>query len=288
MRPANLKSQLFLDSGDPAETEHALRILGFLDGQTTNPTLIAKHPEAKQRLEEGRKFTSDEIFRFYRNQVEKISKLIPDGSVSIEVYADAQTTAAQMLTQGFDMFSWIPNVHIKYPTTAAGLGAAEQSVQKSLRVNMTLCFSQAQAAAVYAATHGAKPGAVFVSPFIGRLDDQGINGMDLIKNIAHMYKTGNGHVAILAASVRSLNHFLYALQLGTDIITAPLALYKEWAAAGMPLPDEHFHYDISTLKPIPYQQLNVSQPWNTFDIVHPLTQAGIVKFSTDWNSLVQD
>ena len=91
--------------------------------------------------------------------------------------------AEDMLPQGREMFSWIPNAHIKFPTSHEGLKAADQAVQEGLRVNLTLCFSQEQAAAVYAATKGAKKGDVFVSPFIGRLDDRGENGMDLIANI---------------------------------------------------------------------------------------------------------
>src|SRR3989344_4842731 len=102
--------------------------------------------------------------------------------------------------QGKEMFSWIPNAHVKYPTTKAGLEAAHRSIQEGMRVNMTLVFTQEQAAAVYAATKGAKRGDVFVSPFIGRLDDRGENGMDLIKNIIKMYRGGDGHVLILGAS----------------------------------------------------------------------------------------
>ena len=88
------------------------------------------------------------------------------------------------------MFGWIPNAHVKFPTSAEGLKAAEKAIGLGLRVNMTLCFSQAQAAAVYAATRGARKGQVFVSPFIGRLDDRGENGMDLIANILRMYAKG--------------------------------------------------------------------------------------------------
>ncbi|HXE09999.1 MAG TPA: transaldolase family protein, partial [Verrucomicrobiae bacterium] len=144
MRPQGLKAKIFLDSGDPAETKAALALLGFLDGQTTNPTLVAKNPYARERFEKGDKFTEDEILDFYKQVVIDISDLIPDGSVSIEVHADQTTTAEQMLAQGREMFRWIPNAHIKYPTTMAGLTAAEQSVHDGLRVNMTLCFSQEQ------------------------------------------------------------------------------------------------------------------------------------------------
>ncbi|MCH7552170.1 transaldolase, partial [Patescibacteria group bacterium] len=170
MKPQTLKTKIFLDSGDPKDTESILSLLGFLDGQTTNPSLIAKSPGAMERLKRGEKFSKKELFDFYKETVQKISLLIPEGSVSIEVYADTGTLAEEMFTQGKEMFSWIKNAHIKYPTNKEGLKAAKRSVKKGMRVNMTLCFTQEQAAAVYSATMGAKKGDVFVSPFIGRLD----------------------------------------------------------------------------------------------------------------------
>ena len=149
---------------------------------------------AKNPATAGKKFTKEEIFSFYRSIVEQISDLIPNGSVSVEVYADRDTSAEEMLKQGKELFSWIPNAHIKYPITKEGLEAAQKSVAEGMRVNMTLCFTQEQAAAVYGATKGAKKGDVFVSPFVGRLDDIGENGMDLVKNILESYRLGNGHV----------------------------------------------------------------------------------------------
>lgn len=243
--------KIFLDSGDVEETKQAINLLDSLDGQTTNPTLIAKNPAAT-----GKKFTKEEIFSFYRSVVEQISKLIPQGSVSIEVYADKTTGAEEMFKQGKEMFSWIPNAHIKYPITKAGLEAAKKSVKAGMRVNMTLCFSLEQAAAVYAATKGAKKGDVFVSPFVGRLDDQGENGMDLVRNILEMYRQGDGHVQVLTASVRNPGHFLKAKSLGSDIITAPLRVLKQWAD-------------------------------QDYDIKHELTDAGIERFAKDWNNLIK-
>ena len=284
MRPNNLKTKIFLDSGDPKETREIIKLLGFLDGQTTNPTLISKNPEAKARLEKGKKFTKEEIYSFYKSVVKEISLLIPDGSVSVEVYADKQTGTEQMLREGKEMFSWIPNAHIKYPTTGEGLASAERSAQEGMRVNMTLCFSQEQAAAVYAASKGAQKGQVFVSPFVGRLDDIGENGMDLIKNIITMYKKGDGHVEVLAASIRSMDHFLYSLKLRSDIITAPFKILKEWGQKGMPIRDD-FIYKTS-LRPIPYQQIDLNKPWQQYNIDHELTDKGMERFSLDWNSLV--
>jgi transaldolase len=287
MRPANLKTKIFLDGGDPDETRQCLALLGFLDGQTTNPTLISKNPKAKARLESGKKFRREEILDFYREVVTEISGLLPHGSVSVEVYADPGTTSEVMLAQGREMFSWIPNAHVKFPTSAEGLKAAERAVDDRLRVNMTLCFTQAQAAAVYAATHGARRGDVFVSPFIGRLDDRGENGMDLIANVMRMYARGDRHVEVLTASVRSMDHLLQALALGSDIITAPFKLLKEWADKGLPLPGREFRYDAGKLKPIPYVDIDLGKEWREYDISHDLTVSGMDKFSKDWCGLVE-
>lgn len=284
-RSENLKTKIFLDGGDPKETREIIKLLGFLDGQTTNPTLIAKSPEAQARLKAGNKFTREEIQDFYRTVVGEISASIPDGSVSVEVYADKNTLADEMFAQGKEMFSWIPNAHVKYPTLPAGLEAAERSVKSGMRVNMTLVFSEEQAVAVYAATRGAKKGDVFVSPFVGRLDDKGENGMELIKNIQTAYEGGDGHVEILTASVRSMEHFLYALYLGSDIITAPYKILKEWSERGMPTPDESFVY-APALKPIAYKEMDLSKDWRDYDITHELTDKGVEKFAEDWNALL--
>ncbi len=212
MKPDKIKTRIFLDGGDPAETREIKHVLGFLDGQTTNPTLVAKNPEASMRIKGGDKYTERELLDFYRTVVNAMRKLVPDGSISIEVFADAGTSSESMLRQAYEMYQWVPNVHIKFPTSREGLKAAQKAVQAGLRVNMTLCFSLEQAAAVYAATRGAKRGQVFVSPFIGRLDDIGENGMDLITNILATYKRGDGHVEVLTASVRTLDHLLEALR----------------------------------------------------------------------------
>jgi transaldolase len=287
MRPQNLKSRIFLDGGNPDETREIIKLLGFLDGQTTNPTLISKNPEARQRLENGEKFSAAEIYDFYRGVVTTVSGLIPQGSVSVEVYADAATPAEVMIRQGKEMYSWIPNAHIKFPSSREGLEAAERAVKEDLRVNMTLCFSQEQAAAVYAATRGAKKGQVYVSPFIGRLDDRGENGMDVIANIIRMYLKGDGHVEVLTASVRNIDHLLYALKLGSDIITVPFEVLKVWKEKGMPVPGDDYRYDVKRLNPIPYKEIDLNKKWETFDIRHDLTDKGMERFSADWNALVK-
>jgi transaldolase len=287
MRPVNMKTRIFLDGGNPEETTAVLKLTGFLDGQTTNPTLIAKNPEARKRLEQGSKFDKEEIFTFYRGVVTTLSGMLPSGSISIEVYSDAATSAGEMLRQGKEMYTWIPNAHIKFPTSREGLKAAQQAVKEGLRVNMTLVFTQEQAAAVYAATQGARKGQVFLSPFIGRLDDRGENGMDLIANIIRMYRKSDGHVEVLTASVRSFDHLMYALKLGSDIITAPFEMIKMWGEKGLPVPGNEYHYDTKGLKAIPFHELDLSKPWESYDIHHDLTDKGMEKFSTDWNSLIK-
>lgn len=285
MHPQGLKTKIFLDSGDPAETRRAIEILGFLDGQTTNPSLIAKNPDIQKRRAEGEVLTDDEVYSFYKGVVKEISSLIPRGSVSVEVYADHTTTTEEMLRQAREMYAWIPNTHIKFPTVAAGLEAAEIFVEEGGRVNMTLCFSQEQAVAVYSATRGAKKGDVFVSPFIGRLDDRGENGMDVIENILRMYREGDGHVEVLVASVRNYQHFLYALFLKADIITAPLKILEEWVGHDKEIPDA-FVYKSAALAPIPYKKVDLDSDWHAYSISHPLTDAGVEKFAKDWNGLV--
>lgn len=286
MRPANLKTKIFLDGGDPKETREAINLLGFLNGQTTNPTLIAKNPEVANKLE-TEKFTEDELLDLYKSVVSEISLMVPDGSVSIQVYADKNTKSEEMLEQGKQMYTWIPNAHIKYPLTFAGLKAAQESIKLGMRVNMTLVFSQSQAAAVYCATKGAEKGQVFVSPFIGRLDDKGENGMSLIENIIKMYKNGDGHVEVLAASIRNMDHLLECFKLGTDIVTLPFKIVKEWADLDKVTPDGNYRYPKGSLRDIPYQQLDLNKDWQEFDLNHDLTNQGLEKFASDWNSLLK-
>jgi transaldolase len=287
MKPTNLNTKIFLDGGDPKETEEIKSLMGFLDGQTTNPSLVVKNPEIAAKVAEGQKFTSDELLNSYKEIITKLSSLMPEGSISIEVYSDKDTTAEQMLTQAKEMNSWIPNAHIKYPTSFEGLKAAEQSISLGIKVNMTLVFSQGQAAAVYTATRGARKGDVFISPFIGRLDDRGENGMQLIENIKKMYSSGDGHVEILAASARNTNHILGAIKAGADILTLPRKVIRGWFDEGMKVPDENFIYPKGELKDIPYQEQELEKTWQEFDLRHELTDTGLEKFASDWNALIK-
>lgn len=285
------KAQLLVDGGDPQETLRVTNLVGYVDGQTTNPTLIAKNPEVRTMVSSGQKFSSQEELQEYKKIVQAISPLVGSAGVSIEVFADLGTTGEEMLSQGREMFSWIPNAYIKYPCTHEGLRAAQMSVREAIRVNMTLCFSQEQAAAVYAATKGSKA-PVYVSPFVGRLDDHGEDGMDLVKNIKQMYGAGDDHVHVLAASIRHLQHLIGSFALDAELVTAPSKVWEEWAAASFPLPDKNFVYQGrdsagKELKPIAYKSLDLNQKWESFDIHHDLTTKGIQRFVADYKSTLK-
>ena len=285
------KTRILVDGGDPEETLRVKNLIGLVDGQTTNPTLIAKNPEVRGAISSGHKFTSREELDEYKKIVQAIAPLVGDAGVSIEVFSDSDTTAEEMFVQGKEMFSWVPNAYVKYPCTHEGLRAAQMSVDHSIRVNITLCFSQKQAAAVYAATKRSKQ-PVYVSPFLGRLDDRGDNGMDLLANIRKMYEAGDGHVLVLAASIRHLDHLLGAFALQAELATAPAKVWGEWAAASFPLPAKDFVYQGqdksgNPLRPIPYESLDLGQPWEAFDIRHELTTKGIQQFVADYKSTLK-
>ncbi len=285
------KTKILVDGGDSEETLKVKELIGFVDGQTTNPSLIAKNPDIQERIASGHTLSPQEENEEYRKIVQAISPLVGDAGVSIEVFADIDTNAEEMLAQGEEMFSWIPNAYIKYPCTHEGLRAAELSVRRQIRVNMTLCFSQEQAAAVYAATKGSQE-PVYVSPFIGRLDDRSENGIDLIKNIKEMYKNGDGHVYVLAASIRHLDHLLASFAIGAELTTVPAKVLVEWATKDFAMPDKDFSYkaiDASgkPLEAIPYKALDLRSPWQSFDIAHDLTTAGIQKFVADYRSTLR-
>lgn len=281
MRPEEIKkTRIFLDSGDPQETREIFELLGFLDGQTTNPTLVAKNPIARERKANSQKFSARELLDFYKEVVGEISQTVPSGSISIEVYADKSTTEGEMFCQALEFSKWITNPHIKFPTTREGIRAATRSLEKGISVNMTLCFSQSQAAAVHEATRGVNPGQVFISPFVGRLDDRGENGLDLIKNILTMFREVQSNVEVLTASVRDMRHFTEALKMETHIITAPASVLREWA-----LNEIKEVPTTGNLRAIPYEKIPMPQSWENFNIHHDLTENGIDRFSKDWNDL---
>ncbi len=285
MRKIKLLSKIFIDGGDPIETREAKRLLGFIDGQTTNPTLISQNPIVQKTIKKGKKFTQKEIYYFYKEIVEEMA-IITLGPISIEVYADKNTKAKEMLKQAQEMVKWISNPCIKFPITKEGLKAAELAVKMGVPLNMTLCFSQEQAAAVYAATSGAKK-PIFISPFVGRLDDRGENGMNLIENILKMYQKGDGHVLPLVASVRNLDHLLFAIKIGSPAITVPFQVIKKWAKTNFILPDKNFSYQPKKFKNISYEDIPLDRDWQDYNINHSLTEVGLERFSTDWKKILK-
>jgi transaldolase len=101
-----------------------------------------------------------------------------------------------------------------------------------------------------------------------------------------MYREGDGHVEVLTASVRSLDHLLYALRLGSDIISVPFNVLKEWNDRGLFMPGEDFVYQPGHLKAIPFREILLTKPWQDYDLRHELTDKGMDRFSADWNALI--
>ena len=122
-------------------------------------------------------------------------------------------------------------------------------MSEGVRVNMTLVFTQEQAAAVYAATQGAVRGQVFISPFIGRLIDRGLNGVDLVKNILRMYESGDGHVEVLAASIRTAEQVDESIAIGADSVTSYFSAVEAWGLQGMQRKDlsSFVHPDLQSI-----------------------------------------
>jgi transaldolase len=107
--------------------------------------------------------------------------------------------------------------------------------------------------------------------------------MDVVKNIKQMFRKGDGHVLVLAASIRSLEHLLYCFALETDLVTVPAKVLELWANSNFPMPDKQFRYETSG-RSIPYEELDLEHTWETFDIQHELTRKGIEKFAADYRA----
>ena len=192
--------KFFVDTAD-IDAIRELNDLGMVDGVTTNPSLIAKS---------GR-----DILEVTKEICDMVS-----GPVSAEVVAlDAET----MLAEGRKLAKIAPNIAVKVPLTWAGLQTCKTLSDEGTMVNVTLCFSANQALLA------AKAGATFISPFIGRLDDLNLDGMDLIGDIRTIYDNYGFETQILAASIRSANHMKDAALMGADVATAPPAVIKAMA-----------------------------------------------------------
>jgi transaldolase len=185
--------KFFLDTANLDELKKGAS-WGIVDGVTTNPSLIAK---------EGREISE---------QVRMICDIV-DGDISAEV---VQTEAGAMIREGRELAKIHKNIVVKCPLTRDGIKATKALSDDNIRVNVTLCFSAAQALIA------AKAGAYIISPFVGRLDDIGQTGMDLIRTIAAIYKNYGYKTQILTASVRSPVHVIEAATAGSHIATMPL------------------------------------------------------------------
>jgi transaldolase len=214
--------KFFVDTADVAEIRE-LAATGLVDGVTTNPTLVAKA---------GRNF---------REIVAEICELVP-GPVSAEV---AATDLDGMLKEGRALAKIAGNVTVKVPLTWAGLKACKALSSEGTMVNVTLCFSANQALLA------AKAGATFVSPFVGRLDDTGADGMELVREIRTIYDNyAELGTQILAASIRNVLHVKAAAMIGADVATVPPAVLRAL-------------------------------------VVHPLTDKGLELFLADWKKTGQ-
>src|SRR5688572_5869082 len=208
--------KLFVDTGNIKEIEQ-LALIGIIDGVTTNPSLLAKEPGD------------------YRQNLKRICDIVK-GPVSGEVVA---TDFAGMMREGHDIATIDQHMVVKVPLTRDGIQACKALSREGHRVNVTLVFSAAQALLA------AKAGATFVSPFVGRLDDVGTNGMDLIRDIVAIYDNYEFTTEVLVASCRHPIHIIEAARIGADICTCPSAV--------------------------------IDQLFN-----HPLTAIGLEKFLKDW------
>jgi len=276
-------TKIYLDSGDPHETKQILSALGSLDGQTTNPSLIVKNPEV-QKCKTGERVCSEEdLLGYYKDIVTDIRSLLDAGeSISVEVYADEHTSADDMIEQGTLMNEWIPDAHVKLPITAAGLEAAHHFVKKGINVNMTLCFSLEQAMAVHSATKGCEQGQVYISPFIGRLDDIGESGIQLIADILSVYRSIDSNVEVLSASIRNNQHVQDTLALGCDRITIPFNILKELSSDKLTAMHNADAPDVSSSSVGSFAE---KEDWTLYNITHPLTDKGLAKFAQDWKSI---
>jgi transaldolase len=208
--------KLFVDSGNIKDIE-TLATIGIIDGVTTNPSLLAKEPGD------------------YRENLKKICEIV-NGPVSGEVVA---TDYAGMLREGHDIAKLDSRMIVKVPLTRDGIHACKSLSGEGIKVNVTLVFSSAQALLA------AKAGATFVSPFVGRLDDVGTNGMELVREIVEIFDNYEYTTEVLVASCRHPIHIIEAARMGADICTCPPAV--------------------------------IDQLFN-----HPLTSIGLEKFLKDW------
>lgn len=297
-------TKFLLDSGNIEDYKNIAQLAkekgSELWGATTNPSLVAK--ELK-----GQKVTTHEANELQKKIVMKILEIVP-GAVSAEVYADSSTSAEQMIEQGREIAKWHERIVVKLPTTKEGFKARNTLRKEGIAINNTLVFSPAQIFAVclhekliqttYHVNNIFQP--PFISPFLGRIDDRGEDGLTLIEQgltLRNMY-FAKDTTWILASSIRNLYHIKRIVDMDCDIITAPAKVYQEWFT----LTDQ-----TSIIKPDPPLKPIASwQPSNELlsltsldafmaalesgivDISHPLTDSGLEKFTQDWKAIIND
>ena len=191
--------KFFLDTANLDEIRNAAAF-GLADGVTTNPSLIAKEGNVD-----------------FKEHIAAICQIV-SGPVSAECTSE---DAEGMISQGRDYATIAPNVVIKCPLTREGLKATNKLSNEGIKVNVTLCFSAAQAILA------AKAGASFISPFLGRLDDIGENGLLLLQDIIEVYRNYDWKTEVLAASMRNPIHVIEAARMGADIATIPFKVIDQ-------------------------------------------------------------
>jgi len=298
-------TKFILDSGSVEEYKEIVTFAkehNFeLWGSTTNPSLIAKSLA-------GKKVSQEEAFYTLQKQIiEEILTLVP-GAVSAEVYAAKDTTAEQMIEQGRIIAKWDPRVVVKLPTTAEGFKARTELRKEGICINNTLVFSQQQTFAItlhekiMRENYGTvkTPWPPFISPFLGRLDDIGQDGLSMLEQSIKLIKTHfeTDLVWMLEASVRNASHMKKGLDLGVELITAPAKVYKEWFNLTFEQ-QKQVDTENETLQKIPewiipqeLLSINTIEDFmkalenKLLDISHELTDKGIDRFVADWQQII--
>jgi transaldolase len=212
--------KFFIDTADIDEIRQAKQA-GILDGVTTNPTLVSK------------------IGRPYKEVLTEIAREV-DGPVSAEVIS---VDYAGMISEARELAKIAGNINIKVPLIEEGLKAVKTLAADGIKTNVTLCFNAVQA------LMAAKAGATFISPFVGRLDDIGAEGMDLVEEILTIYHNYGFETEVIVASIRNPLHIKYAALMGADIATIPFSVFK--SVVRHPLTDKGLAQFLEDYKKIP-------------------------------------
>ncbi|HPD44604.1 MAG TPA: transaldolase family protein [Candidatus Woesebacteria bacterium] len=258
-------TKIFADTADLSLIKELLAQGVPIDGVTTNPSLLQKAMGEK-------KFSPQELDRIYINLLREIRKILPQGSISGEIFITPKTPKEEIYRLAEKMSDQVSRIHIKIPIFKAGLAAAADFVKRGGRVNMTLCFSLEQAAAVERIVgYLSKNDQVYVSPFIGRLNDIGLRGMSLIENIQRQFTKDKAKTKLLAASIRSKDQFYDCLALKVDIVTVPPQILFEWKG-------DNFKRPKNIKYVAPHRHLNIK---------HPLTDKGFDLFIQSQQALLK-